>query len=145
MYESDDGVSFQSEYSVPELPDFSKLVEWLQTVAAEEDKTITTLAYRFVSDDDLLELNQQFLKHNTFTDILTFPYGYEPIESDICISIDRVRDNALQLDSTIEEELLRVIVHGLLHMCGYSDETPEEKQAMRTRESYHLKCWRSID
>ena len=135
-------ISFNTELDIDELPEEDSLIEWLLAVSDEEEKTIGALSYLFVSDDELLELNKQYLDHDTYTDILTFPYSYDPIHSDICISIDRVRENAADQEISPLTELLRVIVHGLLHMCGYTDETTSEKLTMRQKEDYYLMKWK---
>ena len=126
-----------------QLPEHETLTAWLINTAQSEKKQIARLSYSFVSDEELLILNRQFLDHDTLTDILTFPYDYSPIEADICISYERVLDNARDHETTQENELLRVIVHGLLHMCGYTDETAESKAEMRTKEDHYLKQWTS--
>ena len=135
-------ISFDSDLNIDELPEKDRLTQWLLSVAEEEGVSVSTLSYLFVSDDRLLELNRQYLDHDTYTDILTFPYSYEPIQSDICISIDRVRDNAQMQNTPVLSELLRVIVHGFLHMCGYTDETDAEKLTMRQREDYYMLKWK---
>ena len=83
----------------------------------------------------MLELNQKHLDHHDYTDILTFPYNYNPIESEIFMSMERIRDNALSLGVSFNDEFLRVTVHGLLHMMGYKDHTDEEKAEMRSAEN----------
>ena len=96
----------------------------------------------FCSDDFLLEINQQFLDHDTLTDIVTFDYTEGTIlNGEIYISTDRVGDNAKDFNVTFETELLRVIIHGLLHMCGYGDKTEEEKLQMRSKEDEYLALW----
>lgn len=92
------------------------------------------LHYIFCSDSYLHEINVTHLQHDTYTDIITFPYSYQPIHSDIFISIDRIHDNARQLQIPYERELLRVIIHGVLHLIGYDDKTPTLKAAMRRAE-----------
>jgi rRNA maturation RNase YbeY len=141
MYESDSGISFQSNMKIKEFPDPGKLDRWLQQIATDEKVNIDHLAYQFVSDEELLEMNKTYLNHDTYTDILTFPYSYNPIRSDVCISIERVRENALIHGTDNLSELLRVIVHGLLHMCGYQDDTIETKAEMRRREDLYLHKW----
>ena len=91
--------------------------------------------YIFCSDDYLLQLNKQYLNHDYYTDILSFQLNDEPIEGDIFISIDRVRENATTLNIDFEEELMRVIAHGILHFMGYKDKTPEQKEQMRNKEN----------
>lgn len=94
----------------------------------------------FCTDDYLLSLNQQFLDHNTLTDILTFTLSESgaPVESEIYISIERVRENAASFNTVYRQEFLRVIIHGILHLCGYSDHTKEEKASIRKKENYYL-------
>jgi rRNA maturation RNase YbeY len=126
-------------------PSKKKLKLWLAAVALSEKKKIKNLAYNFCSDEELLQINQQFLKHNTYTDIITFDYcenGF--IAGEIYISIDRVKENAEKLNLTQEEELLRVIAHGLLHLCGYKDKTPEHIKKMRSAENRAIKLFEKI-
>lgn len=108
----------------------------------EEAHPIHSLQYVFVDDEALLKMNQQFLEHDYFTDILTFDQrdsAKDPIEGEIYISIDRVRDNAEKLQASFDEEFHRVLVHGLLHLCGYQDHEPEDKALMRQKENSYLK------
>lgn len=113
--------------------------QWLSNVAKQEDKTIRELHYFFCSDARLKELNEKYLKHYDYTDVITFPYHYEPIEADVYISIDRIAENAAKYSKNdFFLELDRVLVHGLLHMCGYLDGSKEEKAAMRTLERSYL-------
>jgi len=94
----------------------------------------------FCSDKYLHQLNVEYLQHDTLTDIITFPYNDPPIvHSDIFISIDRVRENAKELHVSFEQELHRVIIHGILHLCGYKDKTKEEAKLMRQKEEAMLK------
>jgi rRNA maturation RNase YbeY len=114
---------------------------WLQEVAEGYGATIHDLNYIFVSDQYLLKLNQNYLDHDTLTDIITFPYvedEHTEIGGDIYISIDRVKENALEFGVPFENELRRVIVHGLLHLCGLKDKTDAEAKAMRNAENAAL-------
>ena len=99
-----------------------------------------SINYIFCSDDYLLELNKQYLNHNTLTDIITFELNApgEPILSDIFISIDRVKENAKTLEIPFKQELHRVIFHGALHLCGYKDKKKEEQKLMRRKEDEYL-------
>ena len=115
-----------------------KIASWLTSVAKEENKAIDSISYTFCSDNFLLDINRNHLDHDYYTDIITFPYAYDPIESDIYISLDRVVDNADEFGVSFAEELHRVIVHGLLHMCGYNDASPADKKLMREKEDYYL-------
>ena len=121
-----------------ELQNTEGVISWIEKVAALEKKRINGISYIFCSDDYLHKLNVEYLNHDTLTDILTFPYNRSPLEGDIFISIDRVRDNANDLNIPFEDELHRVIIHGVLHLCGYLDETDEEEELMRKKEDEAL-------
>jgi rRNA maturation RNase YbeY len=127
-----DGVSFQ-------LRNKRKTVEWLQTVIAREGKKTGTLSYIFVSDTQILQLNRQFLNHNYYTDIITFDeVESDTISGEMYISIDTVRTNAEIYQTTFDNELYRVMVHGVLHLCGYNDKTEQEQVLMREMEDKSL-------
>jgi rRNA maturation RNase YbeY len=121
-----------------ELQNTEGVTKWIEQVIALEKKRLGGISYIFCSDDYLHKLNVQYLDHDTLTDILTFPYNRSPIEGDIFISIDRVKDNAQDLNISFENELHRVIIHGVLHLCGYLDETDEEEEMMRKKEDEAL-------
>ena len=112
---------------------------WLNEVAKQEGKKILELTYVFCSDEYLLQINQEYLNHDTLTDIVTFDNSEDPkkIEGDIFISIERVRENGNKL-GTSETELKRVMVHGLLHLLGYKDKKKEDKALMTEKEDYYL-------
>lgn len=116
---------------------------WLNKVARKNKFEISELNYSFCTDAYLLEVNLQYLDHDYFTDIITFDLGDEAnsIEGDIYISIDRVRDNAKTLGAGFDQELLRVIVHGLLHLIGYNDKTPKEEKKMRALENICMELY----
>ena len=115
---------------------------WLNAVATSEDKTIGNLSYVFCSDDFLLEINQSYLNHDTYTDIITFDYNEDGLlNGEIYISTDRVVENALRFRESETNELHRVMVHGLLHLCGYPDKTDEEKDVMRKLENEKIKMF----
>ncbi len=137
-------ITFHKEKIEVDLPEEEKLTSWLFDIASKEEKQISQLSYIFCSDDYLLEINKTYLNHDYYTDIITFPYkqGHE-IESDIFISVDRVRDNAKEYNTTFESELLRVIAHGLLHMAGYGDKTEEDQDKMTEMENQCLEMWNS--
>lgn len=111
---------------------------WLEQVLKAEKKEADSVEYVFCSDEKLLEINRQYLDHDYFTDIITFPLSTQPIEATIFISIDRVRDNALTYGVDFYNELDRVLVHGLLHMIGYDDTTVDAKKLMREMENHYL-------
>ena len=118
------------------LPNKKQTKNWLKEILQSEGFLVETINYIFCSDSHLFKINKEYLKHDTLTDIITFDYSDLPntIESDIFISIERVRENAANLDKEFDEELHRVIIHGLLHILGYRDKTTEEKQEMREKE-----------
>lgn len=113
---------------------------WLNEVAKQEGKKILELSYVFCSDEYLLQINQEYLNHDTLTDIVTFDNSEDPkkIEGDIFISIDRVKENGEKL-GTSETELERVMVHGLLHLLGYKDKKKEDKALMTEKEDFYIK------
>ena len=117
----------------------AKTISWLKSVALAETKIIANLQYYFCYDSQLLDLNLQYLQHETLTDIITFPYATDPIEAEIYISLDRVTENAKTYSNgDFFLELNRVLVHGLLHMCGYNDQKLEDQKIMRDKESLYL-------
>jgi rRNA maturation RNase YbeY len=123
---------------VPEL-NLDYVQKWYEQVLIEEDKSLGNLTIVLGNDDWLLEQNKAFLKHDFYTDIITFDYcemGF--ISGDLLISIDRVEDNANQYNVSRETELNRVLVHGLLHLCGYGDKSDKEIEIMRKKEDYYL-------
>lgn len=128
---------FAEEISLPNI-DQDKYSEWLQSAAKEESKELENINYIFCSDEYLLKINQEHLKHDYYTDIITFPLNYDPIVSDIFISLDRVNENAKDHDINPTKELLRVMVHGLLHMMGYDDKDDQSKSIMRSKEDYYI-------
>lgn len=133
------GINFYNE-SIDFEPENKHLIQkWISSIIEENKFSPGTLNYIFCSDEYLLKLNQQYLDHNTYTDIITFDYSIGKVLSgDIFISIDRVKENALKFRKTFENELLRVIVHGILHLIGYKDKTDEESNEMRIQEDHYL-------
>jgi probable rRNA maturation factor len=123
------------------LKDRQKIRATLATLFKKEKKRLAALHYIFVSDDRLLEINRQFLHHDYYTDIITFPLSEpdQPILGEIYISVDRVRENAREFGIPIPLELLRVIFHGALHLCGYQDKNPRQAARMRKMEEVYLK------
>jgi len=126
------------------FPDRKVLKSCLQETASSYNKKITELSYVFVSDDELLEMNVQFLQHDYFTDIITFDNSEEAnvLEGDIFISKDRVDENGKNLGSGVLEEYCRVVVHGLLHLCGLKDKSEPETNAMRKAEEVFISMYR---
>ena len=113
---------------------------WLKKVAEIEGFRIGDLNYIFCSDQYLHKINLEYLEHDTYTDIITFDNSEDEktIEGDIFVSIERITDNSHTLKTPLEEEIKRVIVHGLLHLCGYDDHSSEDKEKMRCLESEYI-------
>ena len=112
---------------------------WLEKIMKQYGRTQFEIAYIFSNDEYVLQINQQFLQHDFYTDIITFDYSTkEKIESEIYISIDRVKENAKELNTTFKKEICRVIVHGVLHLCGLKDKTKAQQNEMRAAENNAL-------
>jgi probable rRNA maturation factor len=112
---------------------------WVKAVAASYGKRVGEIAYIFVDDEKILEVNRQYLGHDYYTDIITFDYCEgDVISGDLFISLDTVRTNAEQMGATYEEELHRVIIHGILHLCGINDKGPGEREIMEVAEDKAL-------
>ena len=120
--------------------DPQKTKAWIQAVAQRYGKTIGELYYYFCSDDKLLEINQQRLGHDFYTDIVTFPLTdcKTVLSSEFCISVDRIKENAETFGRSYESELHRVIIHGVLHLIGFDDHTEEDEKTMREKEEEAL-------
>ncbi len=134
-------ISFFTEDITFKLSQKQKVREWVHKTAIEEGfKRVTELNFVFCSDDYLLNINKQYLQHDTYTDIVTFDSSDEEsiIAGDIFISVDRVRDNAQKFKVSETDELHRVIVHGVLHLCGYLDKKKEDKEKMTAKENVYL-------
>lgn len=133
-------IQFCTEDITFSLKEKLKHKAWLNEVAKQEGKKIQELSYVFCSDNYLLQINQEYLNHDTLTDIVTFDNSEDPkkIEGDIFISIDRVKENGEKL-GTSETELERVMVHGLLHLLGYKDKKKEDKALMTEKEDFYIK------
>ncbi|WP_121666101.1 rRNA maturation RNase YbeY [Mesonia aquimarina] len=116
--------------------------DWITKVISSESKNLGDINYIFCDDEYLHEINLKYLQHDTLTDIITFDsVEGDIINADIFISIDRVNDNAKDLNINFNEELKRVMIHGILHLCGFSDHSTEEKQIMREKENEKIKMF----
>ncbi|SOC79419.1 rRNA maturation RNase YbeY [Salinimicrobium sediminis] len=134
-------INFYSE-NVFELEHSSQFETWIKEVIASEGKKVGEISFIFCDDEYLLEINQQYLDHDTYTDIISFDNSVGNIlNGDIFISTERVAENASEYGVTFEEEIKRVIVHGVLHFCGYKDKSKEEAQLMRTKEEEKMKMF----
>lgn len=133
-------ISFNSLTPDFEIQDPNTFKNWLVSVIQSENKLIGDIQYIFCDDNYLLEINKNYLKHDTLTDIITFPSTISDtvLSGEIYISIPRVTENAEQNQDKFVNELVRVLVHGILHLIGYNDKTPSEKREMRAKEDYYL-------
>lgn len=112
---------------------------WLKDLIISEDKKPGEINYIFCDDDHLLQVNKDFLNHDYYTDVITFDYVKgKTISADIFVSLPRILDNSSTLSNAFNSELLRVLAHGVLHLCGYKDKTDEEITEMRQKEDYYL-------
>lgn len=115
------------------------LSSWISKVIKEENCKEGDINYIFCSDDYLYQLNIDFLDHDTLTDIISFDYSVgKELHGEIYISVDRVKENAKDFEVSFEDELSRVMIHGILHYCGYKDKTNDEEKLMRSKEDYYL-------
>ncbi len=113
---------------------------WIKLVAENYNKKIGDINYLFCNDEKILEVNREYLSHDFYTDIITFDYSEgNKISGDIIISLDTVRSNSQKFNTNFSEELHRVIIHGILHLCGVNDKSEEEEKAMRQAENNALK------
>lgn len=132
-------ISYQTEGV--KMPDIKKkeTTEWIKKVAAGYGKRVGEIAYIFCSDEKILEVNLQYLQHDYYTDIITFDYcENDKLSGDLFISLDTVRTNAEQFGQPYERELHRVIIHGILHLCGINDKGPGEREIMEAAENKAL-------
>ena len=134
-------INFYSENGF-ELQEGSNYSEWLQKVISSEGKKTGEISFIFCDDEYLLEINQKYLNHDTYTDIISFDNSLgKIIQGDIFISTERVAENAETYEVDFTEELQRVMVHGVLHLCGYKDKSEEEVAVMRTKEEEKMKMF----
>lgn len=133
-------ISFFEEGISYKLKNKTQVRQWIKDTIQAEGFTLDELSYIFCSDEYLLQINQQYLDHDTYTDIITFDNSESQgkITGDIFISIDRIRENAAKFDQSIVDELHRVIIHGVLHLLGYKDKTPEDNNIMTKKEDQYL-------
>ncbi len=139
-------INFFSEDTDFNFQEIEKAIKWLQLIGSNHSKEIGVLNIIFCSDEYLHKLNIEYLQHDTLTDIITFPHeDGDFISGDIFISIDRVKDNASEYGVQVDTELIRVMAHGLLHLCGLMDKTDEDKNVMRQQEERAIKLWNEIN
>ena len=118
---------------------------WIKNVVKKENKKLSYLNFVFCTDGYLLELNQKYLKHNSLTDVIAFDFSEskKTIEGDVYISVDRVKENAKKYSPSFKKELLRVLLHGVLHLIGYKDKTKEQKKIMASKENVFVSVFNS--
>lgn len=137
-------VQFHFQHGGLALRNRNKLRAFIVSIFKKEKTPLASVSYIFCSDKYLLEINRKFLQHNFYTDIITFNLAESkkaPVEGEIYISLNRVRDNANTLNQYLNTEFHRVIFHGVLHLCGYGDKTRDEISVMRKKEAYYLKTY----
>ena len=137
LFEKDE-ISFFFEDIEFDLQNQELLISWIKATIEKEQQQLGQLNFIFCSDNYLYVMNLKFLKHDTLTDIITFPYSDSLIEGDIFISVDRVRENAITFAHSFEQELNRVMIHGVLHLLGFGDKTEKEKIQMTAKENEYL-------
>lgn len=125
------------------FPNPRKTSSWIELVVKKEKFRLREVNYIFTTDAYLLEINKQYLKHNTFTDIITFDFSEgKDLEAEIYVSVERVRENAIRFHTDFQHELRRVVIHGVLHIMGYRDKKPQEKARMREKEEACLSLFK---
>jgi len=134
-------ISFNYEFEF-QLEDETQYSDWISKVISSEIKKEGEINYIFCNDEYLLQINQQYLDHDTLTDIISFDYSIgNELHGDIFISVERVRDNALDFNVDFNDELKRVMIHGILHYCGYKDKSEEDEKLMRLKEEEKMKMF----
>ncbi|GAA4245502.1 rRNA maturation RNase YbeY [Winogradskyella damuponensis] len=128
--------NYETEFIINDEANYSK---WISETILEEDCREGEINYIFCSDDYLHKLNVDFLNHDTLTDVISFDYSVgKELHGEIYISVDRVKENALDFKVSFEEEMARVMIHGVLHYCGYKDKSEADEKLMRSKEDYYL-------
>lgn len=133
-------ISFINNDRIPNLQNKLQLKKFIEKLFKYEKTALKSLSYIFCSDDYLLQVNKNFLKHNYYTDVITFNFNEpkNPVEGEVYISVDRVKENAKDLNTSFKKELHRVIFHAVLHLCGYNDKKSREVILMRKKEDEYL-------
>lgn len=132
-------INFTNEDSAFVLKSKLSIKQWIKSIISSENGVTGDITFVFCSDSYLLEMNKKYLKHDTLTDIITFDYSENGVISgDVCISIDRVKENAEKYEGNFEKELSRVMVHGVLHLLGYKDKNKKDKSIMTGKEDLYL-------
>lgn len=136
---AEDPIQFHTEEIDFLLSNDAFIRSWIKATIISEEKQLVTLNFIFCNDTYLHKINVAYLDHDTLTDVITFPYSTDhTIEGDIYISIDRIKENADKFNVTFLKELKRVMIHGVLHLCGFGDKNEEEQKIMREKENFYL-------
>ncbi len=135
-------ITFTKHVIDVELSDENLLASWLEGAIDEEGFELERIDFIFCADEYLHQINLTYLNHDDYTDIITFPLEENPIVGEIYISVERVRENAKSFDTSFEDELHRVMIHGVLHLCGYDDYEEEAMEEIRMKEEMYLSKWR---
>ncbi len=140
-------INFFTEDIAYTLKQKTKIKSWIIATVKEEGYALEELNFIFCSDSYLLRINQDYLRHDDYTDVITFDNseGLKTIIGDIFISIDRIKENAAKFKSSVETELCRVMIHGTLHLLGYKDKTKAAKAQMTAKEDYYLRNKQNVD
>jgi probable rRNA maturation factor len=142
-------INFHTEDIVFTIKNKTRIKKWIIQTIEMKKQNAGDINFIFCSDAYLLSINKQYLNHDTFTDIITFDYSGEvknmPLSGDIFISIDRIKENAATFSKTVENELYRVIIHGILHLLGYKDKTKDAKEEMTKQENRCLKMLEKME
>lgn len=132
-------ISFFIENLRYRLTDKNRIKRWITEACKEEGANISSLIFVFSDDEFLLQINKTYLRHNTFTDIITFDLSDDlSIDGEIYISLERVKENAKNFEVKFVDEIHRVMIHGVLHLIGYNDKTPSQQRKMKAKEDYYL-------
>lgn len=138
-------ISFSTENVKFDLKDKMRVKKWITEVIKAQGKRVGEIGYLFCDDDYLIEVNMSYLNHDTYTDIITFDYVEgDYISGDILISVERVEENSKTFNTTFDQELHRVIIHGILHLLGQGDKTEVEAMEMRNKENRALFLWNTM-
>jgi probable rRNA maturation factor len=137
------GINFRVDGKLDfSLENENKVRNWIKRILKQENKKAGNISYCFCTDEFLLKINRQFLEHDFYTDIITFDYSEkEKIEGEIFISIERVKENAVSFKQPFQKELMRTLIHGVFHLCGYKDKSISDKKRMRAKEEEALSSY----
>ena len=141
-------ITYEKEHSKIKMPKIKKrnVSAWIKKVAELHGKKVGDLSYLFCSDDHILEVNKEYLQHDYYTDIITFDYTEgDIISGDMVISVDTIATNAEKFNTSFESEFFRVVIHGVLHLCGINDKGPGEREIMEQHEDEALEVAKSFE